>query len=178
MGKKHCRTHLLIWSILLNSVAFAQPPINGTAEPEFYGPPLVIQNIQTGFGDSTFGQIGFGNGSELDGSYGYVSGGALYLVLAGNLQSDFTKLNLFFDTKAGGQNRLRSDNLFDANNPRSWYLTRLGGPTNGFTFDVNFAPDYFLGLYGAADHISFSSTIAKRPRTRVFSVISSAKRLP
>ncbi len=126
--------------------AQAQPPINGAAEPQFYGPPLVVQNTQTGFGDNGNGE-GF-PGSELDVAYGSVSGGNLYLVLSGNLEPNGNKLNLFFDTKSGGQNRLRGDNLFNINNPQFWYLTRLGdsGGSNGFLFDTAFDADYYFGL--------------------------------
>jgi hypothetical protein len=64
--------------------------LNGTLDSAFYGSPLTVQSINTGFGNSTGvanSQNDDYNGSELDAAYGVVSGGNLYLFLAGNLQA-------------------------------------------------------------------------------------------
>lgn len=111
-----------------------------------YGAALVLQNSPTGFGDSNLGQQDFANGSELDAAYGIISGGSLRLFLAGNLESNFNKLEVFIDSVAGGQNRLRGDNPdVDFNG-----LNRMGddGSGNGLTFDAAFAPDYYLTATG------------------------------
>src|SRR5690606_22850689 len=50
------------------------------------------------------------NGSEIDAVYGLVTDDRLYLMVTGNLQSNFNKLHLFFDIADGGQNTLRGDN--------------------------------------------------------------------
>lgn len=142
----------LKWSVLLalaslSVVALAQPTIDGTRDA-LYGSALVVQNTQTGFGDSNLGQVDFANGSELDAAYAYVdtTNQILYLFLAGNLESNFNKLEIFFDTVAGGQNRLRGDNSnVDFNG-----LNRMGddGSGNGLTFDVDFEADYWIGITG------------------------------
>ncbi len=75
-----------------------------------YGSALSVQNTQTQFGDSNLGQNRFANGSELDAGYARIANGNLYLFLAGNLESNFNKIEIFIETGAGGQNVLRGDN--------------------------------------------------------------------
>lgn len=105
-----------------------------------YGPARALQDTPTGFGDSNLGQINFANGSELDGAYVSISGGNLNLLLTGNLESNFNKLELFIDTGAAGQNVLRTDNPnvdFDG-------LNRMGG----MRFDAPFSPRYWISVTG------------------------------
>lgn len=133
--------------VLLTSLALAQPTIDGTRDT-IYGAPLVVQDTPTGFGDSNLGQVDYANGSELDAAYAYVdmASSTLYVMLTGNLESNFNKLELFFDTKAGGQNHLRGDNAnVDFNG-----LNRMGddGSGNGLTFDAGFEADYWIGITG------------------------------
>ena len=89
----------------------------------------------------------FAVGSEIDGVYAYVdqSGGRLYVLVTGNMESNYNKLNFFFDSVAGGQNPLRGDNVDIAFNG----LNRMGengngDDTPGLTFDEEFVPDYWL----------------------------------
>ncbi|RNC81417.1 MAG: PEP-CTERM sorting domain-containing protein [Phycisphaera sp.] len=80
---------------------------------------------------------GFGNNrSEINGIWAYCDATTLYLGVTGNVQ-DFNKLDLFFDSGAGGQNSLRSDN---ADVDFNQLNTNLGG----LTFDAGFEADYFL----------------------------------
>ncbi len=120
--------------------------IDGTAEGA-YGAPVRVQSLGTQFGNSSLGAAGFANGSELDAIYARFTPRALCLVIAGNLQSDYKKLDLYFDTRPGeGQNRLRGDNPnLDGNG-----LNRMGddGSGNGLRFDPDFAPDYYLTVTG------------------------------
>ncbi len=58
-----------------------------------YGPALALQSINTGFGDAT-GNDSTG-GSELDAAYGQISGGNLYLFLAGNYENNGNHVNVF-----------------------------------------------------------------------------------
>lgn len=130
-------------------------PVDGLADAE-YGSALAQQSVQTSFGNSTAGQTGFANGSELDLGYGTVVGDQLYLLLAGNLEANFNKLEIFLDTRAGGQNRLRGDNpAVDGNG-----LNRMGDEganTNGLRFDAGFEADYWIGatVGDAAANYSF-----------------------
>lgn len=134
----------LALSLALATTVFAQPVINGWWDPDYF--VLAVQDTQTGFGDNNLGQMDYANGSELDVAFGVVRSGQLYLLLAGNLESNFNKLEIFFDTKSGGQNRLRGDNPnVDFNG-----LNRMGddGSGNGLTFDADFEADYWIGVTG------------------------------
>jgi hypothetical protein len=79
--------------------------IDGTRDAS-YGSPLAVQQVFTGFGDNTDASSSFANGSELDAAYAEISDGRLNLFFAGNVQTNFNKLNIFIDSGAGGMNRL------------------------------------------------------------------------
>ncbi len=142
---------MMKWSIAvglatLSLTAFTQT-IDGTRDA-IYGSPIVVQDTQTGFGDNNLGLVDYANGSELDAAYAYVDmpNQVLYLFLAGNLESNFNKLEIFFDTVAGGQNRLRGDN----SGVDFGGLNRMGddGSGNGLRFDSGFEADYWIGVTG------------------------------
>jgi PEP-CTERM motif len=78
--------------------------LNGTVNNAFYGGPLAIQTINTGFGNA--GGVDSGGGSELDAAYGRISGGNLYLFLAGNVENNGNHLNVFIAGGGAGQNTL------------------------------------------------------------------------
>jgi hypothetical protein len=82
------------------------------------------------------------NGSEIDAVYGRIFNGKLYLLVTGNMQSNFNKMSLFFDVQAGGQNQMRGNNVdIDFNG-----LNRMGddGTGNGLKWDTAFSPDYWV----------------------------------
>jgi hypothetical protein len=112
---------------LVVSPALAAPTLDGTQDGS-YGAPVSVQTVQTGFGD---------NFSELDAAYAQVTGGKLYLMLTGNIEANQNRLEIFVDSKAGGQNKL----VNDANTPTndSW-----APAYNGFTFDSGFTADYMF----------------------------------
>lgn len=103
------------------------------------------------------GNMNTANGSEIDAVYSYVDkiNKRLYVLMTGNVKTDYTSMNLFFDvggfaTPGGiehGQNRLRNDNSgFDFGS-----INAMGGPgpdanpTNpGLKFDNDFSATYFL----------------------------------
>lgn len=120
---------------VVSSGAFAAPTLDGVRDMA-YGSPVAVQTVQTQFGD------GMPNGgSELDAAYAVIEGGVLYLMLTGNLENNFNKLNIFIDSVAGGQNTLLNTPNFGGNNPENdgW-----AGKYAGFTFDAGFAADYML----------------------------------
>lgn len=122
--------------------ALAQPVIDGSLDT-FYCDAIVVQDTQTGFGDASNGLVDNANGSELDNAYATIDGGTLYLFLGGNLQGNGNDLEIFFDTRAGGQNRLLMGNpMVDTNDA----LGRMGddGSGNGLTFDPGFEADFYL----------------------------------
>lgn len=131
--------------------------MDGTADG-YYGTEIAEQDTHTGFGDSFLGMVDLANGSELANAYAVLNSTVdpdrLLLLFGGNLESNGNKLEIFFDSKPGGQNRLRGDNSqVDGNG-----LNRMGenaggenpsasgvlGP--GLTFDPDFEPDYWLGV--------------------------------
>jgi hypothetical protein len=123
--------------------------IDGTATCADYGPPLAVQQLGTGYGDNSMGETDFANGSELDAAYGIIQNGVLYIVLAGDLESNFNKLNLFFETGPGGQNTLTTNYPSVSFNGLNRMGTDGNGATNGtpgLTFDADFAPNYWMGV--------------------------------
>jgi hypothetical protein len=81
--------------------------LNGTLNPGFYGSPLAVQTINTQFGNAAGGNDSVG-GSELDAAYGQISGGNLYLFLAGNFENNGNHLNLFIAGGAAGESTLNT----------------------------------------------------------------------
>lgn len=144
--KRFCCTTLL--ALGCNAAAFAQTPVIDGALDTIYCDALAVQDTQTQFGNAGQGLVDQAFGSELDNAYAYISGGTLYLYIGGNLESNNNDLEIFFDTRAGGQNRLQGDNPNVAGNG----LNRLGenppAAGNGLTFDAAFTADYYLTLEG------------------------------
>jgi hypothetical protein len=94
------------------------------------------------------------NGSELDNLHAYIdsSTGRLHLLIGGNLQNSFNKLDLFFDVAPGGQNVLRADNVdIDFNG-----LNNM----NGLTFDAGFEADYWFTLTNGNDPVEMYTNAA------------------
>jgi len=116
-----------------------------------YGMPLCVQDNETGFGDNSDPDPEQANGSELDAAYAVIENGNLCIFLAGNLESNFNKLDLFIDSRPGGQNVLTNDNPnvdFDGLNTMA-----------GLTFDAGFESDfYYTVTCGNAPLEVFAST--------------------
>jgi PEP-CTERM motif-containing protein len=113
--------------ISLAQIASGAIGLDGTLDAE-YGSAVSVQTVETGFGD---------NFSELDAAYARIQGGNLYLMLTGNLENNFNKLNIFIDSTAGGQNTIGGSNPPNDN----W-----ASKHNGFTFDAGFSADYLFIL--------------------------------
>jgi len=113
------------------STANAQFTLDGMRDVA-YGLPLAVQTVNTQFGD---------NLSELNAGYASISGGNLYLLLTGQVENNFNKLNIFIDSIPGGENVLTADANNGGNNPENdgW-----AGKYAGFTFDAGFAADYMI----------------------------------
>ena len=132
--------------------------VDGDAGTE-YGAPLIVQDTQTGFGDATDGLTGQCNGSELDAAYGFIDDDRINLVFAGNFESNFNKLQVFFDFGEGGQNRLRGDN------PEAGFngLNIMGddGTGNGLAFDEGFAADLWFSANCGGEPVSLFANLAQ-----------------
>jgi glycosidase len=113
----------------LTKCANAQPAtINGTYDPAF-GSALCFQSDATGFGL---------NYSELDGAYGLITNGNLYLFLSGNLQNNGNNINLIIDG-TNGQSTL------NAANPGNLGLNNLS-EMNGSRFSPDFTAVYAFNI--------------------------------
>ena len=104
----------------------AQIVVDGTRDAG-YGAALAVQTVQTGFGDANPD-----GGSELDGGYLRIDAGKLYVMLTGNLEANFNKLEIFIDSKAGGQS------VFDSSGNDG------AGVMDGLVFDAGFTADYHI----------------------------------
>ncbi len=135
----------------LAGASIAQPVIDGAGLTGEYGTPLYVNTANpTQFGDNTDPSVGFANGSEIDAIYAVIEEDffgdlVLFIGVAGNLESNFNKLEVFIDTVEGsGQAKLRGDNPdIDFNG-----LNRQGddGSGNGTRFDACFAADYYFTM--------------------------------
>jgi hypothetical protein len=126
---------------LLTACLIAAPSLDGVHDAE-YGEPSTIQNTETSFGNNDNPDLGVANGSELNIGDALIEGNVLYIMLAGNLESNGNKLEIFIDARDGGQNRLRGDNPdVDYNG-----LNRMGNDweDNGLTFDAGFEADMYV----------------------------------
>ena len=109
--------------------ASAAPIVDGNRDA-LYGAPITVQTVQTQFGD---------NFSELDAGYGRIEDGKLFLMLTGNIEANFNRLEIFLDSKAGGQTAFDSSGNDNA------------GRMDGLVFDAGFAADYHLILRRGTD---------------------------
>lgn len=140
---------------LMLLAAFASPgpapaiTLDGRLDLE-YGAALSVQATATYPLDNARGHIAWSDGSELDALYATVDGGVLYLFLAGNQYATpnpsdpgffADHLHLFFDTRPGGQQVLRSDNFDVGPYPGHAVLNNMAG----LTFEPGFEADWWLG---------------------------------
>lgn len=125
------------------ATAFGQGVLDGSLDVDMPD-HSALQGIATNFGNNDFGQPGFCNGSELNAVHITKRDGFVVIFLAGNLESNYNKLDLFVDARDGGQNQLAHDNPdVDFNG-----LNRMGNSnenaTDGLKFDEGFEPDIWI----------------------------------
>lgn len=142
--------------------------MDGTAvgDEAVYGSPLSIQNTDSGFGDSVSGlpfeAIG---GSEIDQVFGAVVDKRLHMLITGNLESNFNKLEIFFDTKSNlGINQIVGTEL-----PRGVDPFCCGGigtlngalqEMSGLRFDSAIEADYYLTISNGYESIGGTDFLA------------------
>ncbi len=132
--------------LLLAAPALAQPVMDGTADAA-YGAALSTQNTRTQFGDGNTGDpINCGGGSEIDQVFGAVANGRLYVIVTGNLEANFNKLDVFIDSTSGGVEEIDGANL-PAGVDEYCCMGGSGGALqsmDGLWFDIGFDADYYL----------------------------------
>ena len=157
---------LTVFSLTCVTRAWAVPTIDGNASvADGYGAALSVQDTNTQYGDAGTGDpVNGGGGSEIDQVFATVANGRLYVTIAGNLEWNFNKMNVFIDSKAGGVNSLIGANLptmvdgycctigggTNLPNPADGALQRL----NGLTFDAGFDADYFLAFTNGPETVN------------------------
>jgi len=155
-------------SLILTGAALAQPVVDGiNIDATDYGAEIWVNTVNpTGFGDNTDPSAGNATGSEIDGMYGIIGVNGLgeptlFIGVPGNIETNFNKLDLFFDYDPGvGQNKLLGTNPDVDNNG----LNRMGddGTGNGLTFDASFTANAWFSLTsGNYDcHVDSADTFA------------------
>ncbi|TWT86651.1 hypothetical protein Mal64_34800 [Pseudobythopirellula maris] len=141
------------------------PMIDGSlaGDESFYGAALSVQNTRTQFGDGagnpdpviTGNNLADAGGSEIDQVFATVYEDRLYVLVAGNLEGNFNKLQLFIDSGPGGVNTIDGAALpggldgfccggleppKGGNTNNDGALQRL----DGLTFDSGFNADHAL----------------------------------
>ena len=157
------------------STVAGMPVLDGTLDAGFWaGNRIWVSSTPTGFGDNSSNNPTNANGSEFANFYAVRSQNGtpadpsddmLCIFVGGNVESNGNKITMFFDTIAGGQNRL----LGVPPNP-DWgfgFVRNLGdfdaSTPNGLTFDAGFEADYFTAgnIFGGTlflDFITLTST--------------------
>ncbi len=109
---------------VLAAPVHAQVVVDGTRAGDAYGTYAAFQLTETGFGD---------NQSELDAAYCTTGRDRLFLMLTGNIEANFNKIEIFIDSKPGGENVLSG-------------LPGNDGSSNmaGMGFDAGFEADYHI----------------------------------
>ncbi|HBS29973.1 MAG TPA: hypothetical protein DEB06_11135, partial [Phycisphaerales bacterium] len=142
------------------------PTLDGVRSmTEGYGPRAPQTNVGTGFGSNSVNPPAknAANGSEINGAYGYIWDNAtpgnpnddvLVIFIAGNLEPNFNRLNLFIDSAAGGQNTITRTNSTQGFNSLIRWGENADGtspqePTDtgpGLTFDSDCSPDIWISI--------------------------------
>lgn len=108
-----------------SSAAFGWIIMDGTRDA-LYGDAVATQTVNTAWGD---------NADELDAAYAYVQKNRLFLMIAGNLNVNWNKYEIFIDATDAV-----TSNVLDApSNDGADFM-------DGMTFDAGFSPDYYLNV--------------------------------
>lgn len=151
----------------LGTSVMGQPIIDGSLDSSFYGSALAIQDTRTGFGNANNPDpIIAGGGSELNAVFARVSGDRLYVMVTGNLEDNFNKLNVFIDSgTSAGVNSIDGAALPAAldgfccgglpggrgNNPTgAGALSRM----TGLAFDTEFTADRLLIITNGGETVN------------------------
>lgn len=146
--------------------AQAQPVLDGNAGPGDGYVSLSIQNTQTDFGDNNSADpIATANGgSELDQIFGQIKNNRLYMVFAGNLETNFNKLEVFIDSDSGAPSPGGVNIIDGASLPVEVDAFCCGGfgsgvgalqqvGVDGLAFDEGFTADYYLTFSNGRENV-------------------------
>jgi hypothetical protein len=126
-----------------------------------YGAARSVQNTNTGYGNSTNGDAQAAKaGSEIDQVFAAVRDERLYVLISGNLEDNFNKLNVFIDSVPGGVNQIVGSALPAQVDP---YCCSGNGALqrfHGLRFDAGFEADHFL-TFSNGNHTFGSPAITR-----------------
>ena len=149
----------MCWSAVLllavNGFSAAQVVVDGTVDATYS--LASTQTNQTGFGD---------NSSEWNAVYTNVDGTRLNIIVTGNIEANFNKFEVFFDTMAGGENVLSATPDYDFSPDGSFWIS---SNLVGLTFDAGFEADYHL--YMRAGNGIFDVDFVDRDRVCFFELL-------
>ncbi len=120
----------LLLVTLAAQTAQAQITIDGQKDAA-YGSAIAVQTVETGFGN---------NQSEWNAVYANVSNNRLNILVTGNIEANYNKLSIYFDTRTGGEGTLSGNPQYDYSpSPGFWISQNQGGMIfdNGFTADLH-----------------------------------------
>lgn len=123
-------------ALILSATPVGAITVDGTLDGA-YGSPITVQTIDTGFGDSSYSagpNSPDANGSELDAGYGLISGGNLYVFIAGNFENNGNKVDVFLADGRAGQSTLSL--------PATGSMANM----NGSKFSPSFSATYALTI--------------------------------
>jgi hypothetical protein len=129
---------------LSSSAALGLVIIDGTLDAGFYGDALATQTVNTVWGD---------NANELNAAYAYIQGNRLFIMVTGNIEDNWNKIEVFIDSTDAV-----TTNVLDAvGNDGTDFM-------DGLTFDTGFEPDYHFnarrgfGMYFNLDLAELGTT--------------------
>lgn len=148
---RHLLAALGMMCLVASGSAQAQITIDGSADIG-YGSALSTQNTNTQFGDADSGDsLNPGGGSEIDQVFATVENGRLYVMITGNLEANFNKLDVFIDVDENvGMNTIDGSLLptdvdkFCCDGQTS--STNAFQRMEGMRFDVGFTADHYLSF--------------------------------
>lgn len=127
-------------SVDLSGIASASATVDGAINADSYT-QVFVQGNYTGFGNETDGTVDGsgpnGGGSEIDGIYMAKDGTNLYIMIAGNLETNGNAMDLYIDTGAGG------DSTLSAGTGDGGFIP---GGQAGLVFDSGFDADYVFSI--------------------------------
>jgi hypothetical protein len=134
------------------SALAVSPVMDGTVDA-LYGSPLSVQTTKTHFGDNDLGDLVAtrNGGSEIDRIFAVVADGRLHVMVAGNLQNNFNKLEIYIDSVAGGVHEINGSALPSGVDPFS------GGALqrqHGLIFDAGFDADHYLTFTHGGENLA------------------------
>ncbi|TWT48596.1 PEP-CTERM sorting domain-containing protein [Botrimarina hoheduenensis] len=152
-------------ALLATTAAMAQPSIDGSilGDQAFYGAALSTQTTQTQFGDNSSDDpiVTASGGSEINQVFGRVFNNRLYVMITGNLETNFNKLEVFIDSVAGGVNTINGASLpasvdgfcCGQSNPNVPSTDGALQRMDGLTFDAGFNADRYFTFSNGSERV-------------------------